>query len=381
MSTRRIRLLVVSHSLSGGGAERFAGHLLRHLSRDRFEPVACLAVDRVTYEVPDDVEIHTLSYRNLAHLPRAFLTLRRWIEQHRPDLVLSNVLSTNCLTGGALRTARHRPPWVARIGNDPNRGDPPLQRMWARRVYPKAARVVTNSRGLEAVVHDVYPGTYGKTVAIPNPTDFEALDRLASQSPEGAVAALPEAFEDGEARLLWMGRLEPQKRPDVALEALARVRKELDARLWICGEGSLEASMKARAEELGLADAVHFLGFVDNPFPWVSKADLFWLTSDHEGLPNALIETQGLGLPAVATRCPHGPDEIVDDGVTGRLVPMENPDAVARATLEILSDPESRRFLAVAARRTARQRFALDAVMPRWEKLLLQAAGATLEAG
>lgn len=380
MSTRRIKLLVVSHSLSGGGAERFASHLLRHLSRDRFDPVACLAVDRVTYEVPDDVEIHTLRYGNLAHLPRAFLALRSLIDRERPDLILSNVLSTNCLTGGALRTARHRPPWVARIGNDPNRGDPPLQRMWARRVYPKAARVVTNSRGLVDVVRGVYPSTEGKTVAIPNPTDFEALDRLASQSTDGSVPGPSEAFEDGDARLLWMGRLEPQKRPDVALDALARVRKELDARLWFFGGGSLEASMKARAEELGVADAVHFPGFVDNPFPWVSKADLFWLTSDHEGLPNALIETQGLGLPAVATRCPHGPDEIVDDGLTGRLVPMEDPDAVARATLEILSDPETHRSMAVAARRTARERFALDIVLPHWEKLLLQTVGATREA-
>lgn len=368
MTAEPIRLLIVTHSLSGGGAERFASHLLTHLPRDRFRPSVCLAADRVTYPVPDDVEIHTLGYRRLTHLPRAFLGLRRLLDEQRPDLVLSNVLSTNCLTGGALRTARHRPPWVARVGNDPRRGDPPLQRMWAKRVYPRAARVVTNSRGLEEAVHDVYPGTRGKTVSIPNPTDFEALERLAAEPVDGPE---PKQLDAGEVRLLWIGRLTFQKRLDVALEALARLRGDLDARLWVCGEGPLQQTLRAWARDLGVADAVKFFGFLDNPFPLVPRSHLFWLSSDYEGLPNALIETQGLGLPAVATRCPYGPEEIIDDGVTGRLVPASDPGAVAQATRELWADRERLRSMGEAARHRARERFALDVVLPRWERLLL----------
>lgn len=371
MSGGKIRLLVVTHSLSGGGAERFASHLATHLPRDRFDLSVCLAADRITYEVPDDVEVHVLGYRNLLHLPRAFLALRRLLRTTRPDLVLSNVLSTSCLTGGVLRTLRRRPAWVARVGNDPRRADPPLQRLWARWVYPRAQRVVTNSRGLEAAVQSVYPTVRGKTVTIPNPTDFAALDRLVDRPVEGPEEKLVGV---GDAGLLWIGRLTRQKRLDLALEALVRVRREIDARLWVCGEGPLEATLKRRARDLGLGNAAHFLGFVDNPFALMSRADLLWLTSDYEGLPNALIEAQGLGVPAVATRCPHGPDEIVDDGVTGRLVPPGDPGAVAAATVEILRSHEHRRSLGEAARRTARARFGLEVILPRWERLLLDAA-------
>ena len=133
--------------------------------------------------------------------------------------------------------------------------------------------------------------------------------------------------------------------------------------------------MRRRIGELGLDGAVELLGFCDNPFALMRQADLFVLTSDYEGLPNALIEAQGLGLPAVATRCPYGPDEIVDDGVTGRLVPTADPSAAARAMVEILGDPKTRRRMGEAAARRARERYDVARVVPRWEELLIEVAG------
>ena len=76
-----IRLLIVTHSLSGGGAERFVSTLVRHLPRDRFEPQVCLATDRASYDVPADVPTVSLGYRGLHDLPRAFLSLRRILDQ------------------------------------------------------------------------------------------------------------------------------------------------------------------------------------------------------------------------------------------------------------------------------------------------------------
>lgn len=361
-----IRLLIVTHSLSGGGAERFVSTLVRHLPRDRFEPQVCLATDRASYDMPADVPTVTLGYRGLHDLPRTLSSLRRILDRERPDLVLSNVLSTNCLTGGALGRSRHRPPWVARVGNAPEVADPPLQRFWARRVYPKAQRLVTNSRGMERALLRQYPGTEGKTTSIPNPTDFTRLDDRAGAEPA-------ERRPEGGQVLLWLGRLVRQKRPDVALEALARIRREApdrDVRLWLCGEGPLAGEARALASQLGLDGSVRFLGFVDNPFALMRQADLLLLTSDHEGLPNALIEAQGLGLPAVSTRCPYGPEEILHDGGGGRLVAPGDSRAVAHAALELLRDPERRRRMGQAAAERARARFGLSRVMPRWQELL-----------
>lgn len=370
----RLRVLLVSHSLSGGGAERFAATLAAHLDRERFRPAVATATGAATYPVPEDVPVTVLGYRGPAALPRTVLRLRRLVAETAPDVVLSNVLSTTCLTGAALARLERRPGWVARVGNAPEHGDPLLQRLFARRVYPRTDRIVANSRGLREGFLRYYPGLEERCLALPNPTDFDAIDRRAAEAlPEGLRARLGDDLGPEATRLLWMGRLGRQKRPDLALECLARVRQgvegPLDARLWICGDGPWRMRLVRQARALGLTGAVRFLGFQENPFPLMRAADLLLSTSDFEGLPNALIEAQGLGLPAVATRCDYGPDEVVADGETGVLVPPGNAEALAAAAA-LLGDRARRRGIGEAAARRARALFGLERVLPRWEALL-----------
>lgn len=382
----RLRVLLVSHSLSGGGAERFAATLASHLDRDRFAPAVCTATGGRSYPLPDDVQVTDLGYRGLRHLPGAVLGLARLLRREPPDLVLSNVLSTNCLTGAALALVRRRPAWIARVGNAPEHGDPFFQRLWARRVYTRADAVAANSRGLREALVRYYPGAAGRCGSLPTPTDFEGIEGRAAAGLPGPLRSLVrDDLGPGAERLLWMGRLGPQKRPDLALEILARLRqgstgpagpsgKPRDVRLWLLGEGPWRRRLERRAAALGVAGAVRFLGFLDDPFPLMRAADLFLSTSDFEGLPNALIEAQGLGLPAVATRCPYGPDEVVEEGVTGVLVPTGDAEALAGAIAALLDDPERRRSMGEAAARRARELFGLERVLPRWEDLLEAAA-------
>jgi glycosyltransferase involved in cell wall biosynthesis len=369
-----LRLLIVTHSLGGGGAERFAVNLAAGLDRRRFAPALCAASERRDYPPPADVPVATLGYRRLTDLPRTIRRLRRLLADSRPDLVLSNVLSTNGLTGAALRGLAAPPAWVARIGNAPGIGEPAWQRWWARRVYRRARRLVCNSRGMAAAFPRVYPGTAGRVTSLPNPTDFGELERWAAEEP---APPAPLGDAKGAQVLLAVGRLTRQKRPDLMVEALARLRRQpglAGTRLWLCGEGPLAAEVAAAAQDAGLGDAVELLGFVANPFALMRQADLYLLSSDFEGLPNALIEAQGLGLPAVATRCPHGPDEIVDDGVTGRLVPTGDAEAIAAAAAELLlAGPEALRRMGEAARERARRLYDAAHVLPAWERLLLDA--------
>ncbi|MCP3959950.1 MAG: glycosyltransferase [bacterium] len=370
-ATDPVRLLVVTHSLSVGGAERFASNLLGGLDRDRFAPQICLVTDKSTYPLPADVPVSTLGYRGIRDLPRTLLRLKKLMTTERPDVVLSNVVATNCLTGGAVALLRDRPPWVARIGMAPGVGEPRTQQWWSRAVYPLARKCVTNSRRMQDAFESFYPGTAGRCTSIPNPTDFSAIDQLADEPPA-------RRSEDGVPTLLFIGRLKPQKRPDVLLQALNLVRRRMDVRLWICGDGPLRGAVEAQIAELGLGEAVEILGFQDNPFALLRQADLFVSTSDFEGLPNALIEAQGLGAPAVATRCPFGPDEIVEDGVTGRLVEMGDAEAVAGAIVEILEDRDRCATMGEAARERARRLYDLPRVMPQWQDLLVRAAGRDL---
>ncbi len=358
-----LRVLVVSHSLSGGGAERFASYLAAALDRRRFAASLCLVTDRLSYELPEHVPVSRLGYGGLRHLPRTVWRLARAMRRTAPHVVLSNVLSTNCLTGAALLLVAPRPAWIARVANAPELSEPAAQRWWAHRVYGMARRVVVNSQYMLPAFAREYPRVAPRAVSLPNPTDFDLLERRASAEPIRRRPA-------GHRTLLWVGRLTAQKRPDLALATLAQLRKSVDARLWLCGEGPLEGAVRRRVAELGLEDAVEVLGFCDNPHALMREADLLLLTSDHEGLPNALIEAQGLGLAAVATRCPYGPAEIVEEGVSGLLVPVGDADALARAAGELLADDALRERMGREGRRRARERYGLEAVLPRWQDLL-----------
>lgn len=376
---RRLRILLVTHSLGGGGAERFAATLASHLDRGRFAPALSVASTGGGYAVPVDVPVTELGYGGPLSLPRTIVRLALLLRRAPPDVVLSNVLATNCLAGAALALVRRRPAWVARVGNAPEQGDPWLQRRWARRVYPRADAVVANSRELLAGFVRYYPGAARHSRSLPNPTDFQRIDRRAGEGLSDPVRArLADDLSERAVRLLWVGRLGPQKRPDLALDTLVILRQRwqgrLDVRLWMCGTGPWEERIARRAEALGLAGAVRLLGFQDNPFALMRAADLFLSTSDFEGLPNALIESQGLGLPAVATRCDYGPAEVVEEGVTGLLVPPGDAAALAEAAGALLATPDLRRAMGEAAAERARERFGLERLLPRWQELLEEVA-------
>lgn len=366
ISRPALRVLLVTHSLSGGGAERFVSTLAQHLDRSRFAPRIATATVSKSYSVPADVSVSPLGYTGSWSLPGTVLRLRALLRKDPPDLVLSNVLSTNCLAGAALSGWRGAPPWVARVGNATGEREPWLQRRWARRVYPHARAVVANSTELALAVATSYPEAAAQVRSLPNPTDFAAIDRLA------AAESVPRRHL-GPA-LVWVGRLTPQKRPDLMLAALARVRRTIDARLMMLGDGPLAGAVRDQIVRLGLESAVELAGFCDNPFPRMRQADLFVMSSDFEGLPNALIEAQGLGLPAVATRCAFGPAEIVAAGETGSLVPPGDSEALATAILDELSQPARLVARGEAARSRARELFDLSTVMPRWQDLLEEMA-------
>jgi glycosyltransferase involved in cell wall biosynthesis len=319
--------------------------------------------DDVGFDIPDDVTVTAFDYHRPWHLPRTVSKLRALIEETRPDVVVSNITATNIVTGMALARCQHRPAWVARIGNDPKRHDGPIRSSLAKRVYPQADRFVVNSRGLHEAVEDRYPCSRGRIDYLPNPTDFAQIE-------QDAKSGVETDLEPSVPLCVAVGRLFKQKRYDVMLDAFAEVRAAMPAQLWICGEGPERAALEKRIRRLDLQDSVKLLGFLPNPHAVVARATLFLMSSDHEGSPNALIEAQGLGIPAVSTNCPYGPDEIIEDQTTGCLVPVGDSSSLAEAAVDLLNAPERLEQMSVAARRTARSRFDAIQVTRTWQDFL-----------
>jgi len=90
---------------------------------------------------------------------------------------------------------------------------------------------------------------------------------------------------------------------------------------------------------MGLQDKVDMPGFVENPYAYMSRCDLYVLSSKTEGMPNTMIESMACGMPVVSTNCPSGPREILDDGKYGKLVKVGDENALARAILSALENP------------------------------------------
>ena len=203
-----------------------------------------------------------------------------------------------------------------------------------KEVYPQAERIVAVSRG---VADDLATSTGlpRETIGtIYNPiltTEIAEKSQTPPSHPWLPSTTLPV--------ILGVGRLVPQKDFSTLLKAFAHVQKKYPSRLLILGEGRERAKLQALTFKLGIEEVVSLPGFAPNPYAFMSRASVFVLSSAWEGLPNALIEALACGCPVVSTNCPSGPQEILDHGAFGPLVPVGDDQALAEAIIQTLEHP------------------------------------------
>ena len=363
MSDRRIRLFVVGCSLSVGGAERFTSTLLSHIDRSRFELILCLLRNDISYPIPNDIPVKVLGKYRPWHMWRTIWRLRYFIEQIRPDIVLSTSSFVTRITGVALWRSSVQPNWVARIGGNSSAEDQGFYKLWHNIIYSRVNEFVANSCGVAEDFAKIYSFAAGRIRVVGNPTDFAYIDQMAAES-----AAY--RHKDEIPLIVSVGRLNKYKRCDLLIDAFARVRKRMPAMLWICGDGPMRERLVKDIAGRDFGDSVKFFGFQKNPYALMRQATLFVMTSDREGLPNALIEAQGLGIPAVSTRCHYGPDEIIEEGKTGLLIEVGDATAVAKAIETLLMDPKRCEAMGKAARERTRQLYDHSILIGQWEEFL-----------
>jgi glycosyltransferase involved in cell wall biosynthesis len=174
--------------------------------------------------------------------------------------------------------------------------------------------------------------------------------------------------------VISVAHLRPAKSHDVLLRAWVDIVREVPhARLTLAGDGPLRADLEARTSSLGLRDAVHFAGAVEDVWPLLAQAHVFVLASSHEPLGIAILEAMAAGLPVVASAV-GGIPEIADDGNTGFLVSPGDPVELGRALVRLLTSGELRTRMGTAARHAAAQQ-RLDQVAQRYIALYLRLLG------
>jgi len=180
---------------------------------------------------------------------------------------------------------------------------------------------------------------------------------------------------DGPPTLLFVGKLRYYKGLDDLLRALTQV---MEARLIVVGDGPMRGSWEALAAELGVADRVHFLGEVnDADLPRLyHQAHLFVLPANAraEAFGTVLLEAMAAGLPCITTEVGTGTSWVVQHGVTGLVVPPRNPEALAGAIRQLLTDPDVRWRMGQRGRQRARQEFSqqrmVQGVMDLYQAIL-----------
>jgi glycosyltransferase involved in cell wall biosynthesis len=191
------------------------------------------------------------------------------------------------------------------------------------------------------------------------------IPNFAEAAPGAAAARAALDTPEGVPLLLGMGRLHASKAHDVSLRALVRLP---EAVLWIAGAGPLEAELKALARELGVEERVRFLGWRDDPWALYRAADLCLFPSRVEPLGNVVIQAWAYGLPIVAAAA-AGPAALIRDGVDGRLVPVDDPEALAEAAAGLLADRSLRASLAAAGIARVEAEFSRAAIVAQWRAL------------
>ena len=148
-------------------------------------------------------------------------------------------------------------------------------------------------------------------------------------------------------------RLNAQKDFQTLLRAFKLVRENMEAKLLIIGDGEMKQEIIKLAHDLDVDADIIITGFQRNPFKFMKKADVFVLSSFFEGFSNVIVEAMALGIPVVSTDCPSGPSEIIQHGVNGFLVPVQDYCAMTNAIMSILRERELRDVLSLRGRERA----------------------------
>jgi len=344
-------------SLRSGGTERVASLLCDEWMRQGNEVLLCLfdgeeaffkpQVRQVSLAVPAAVSVS----KKFSNFVKRVLRLYKLMRLYKPTHVIAfsemasfPAIAAAIFSGNISRT-------IVSVRANPARRSR-VARCVTRFFFAFPYRIVGASKGVGDALVELVSTDPERTTAIPNPVSMNR--------PEVGVAGW------GNPSILAVGRMVRPKRFDILVEAFARVQKDsAGARLRVLGDGEEHSKLVEQVATLGLNEKIEFPGTTRVVADHLVACDIFVLSSESEGWPNALAEALCVGCAVVATDCPFGPNEMIVDGESGLLVPVNDPAALAAAISRLITDPELRQRLSRGALERAKL-WTLESTARRW---------------
>jgi glycosyltransferase involved in cell wall biosynthesis len=371
-------VLHIIETLGHGGAEHQLAVVARSLDRSRFESIVChlYPPDHLASRIRiGGSEVRGLGLkRSKLNWPRAIARVRGLIRELRIDLVHTSLFEADLVGGTAARLAGV--PCVntlCNMGGEPERlidnERNSLLKMHAHtRLWGTSMRLCQrHSIAISNAVLESAARTYGLPRERMSVIYRAYLPREAP-SPESVERVRRElGLEARSPILLNIGRLAPQKGQKYLIRAMAEISRALPSAMsLIAGEGWMRDELEREVASAGVAGHVRFLGRREDTPVLFELADAFVFPSLFEGLGVSLIEAAGAGRPAIASNVGPIP-EVVEDGVTGLLVPPRDPAALARAIVRLAEDRAAARAMGEAARAKVAKELTVGEMVKRLE--------------
>ena len=308
------KILLFCSSLNKGGTERVVVNLAEYLLKQGIQVVL---VTQYRYEneyklsegilrilsEPSDEE---LPGNRIGNFRVRYRKLRKIWKEQRPDCILSFIGKNNFMALGAA-VFTHIPVVVSVRGEPKSEYASPMMKLISKTLFAASAGIILQTQKAKAF----FPFYLRKkAVILKNPLDPDFVRPRFTGKRNGQIVAV--------------GRVDENKNHEMIIRAFARITKDFpDTTLKIYGDGDCRTRLQRLVEELGLADRVSLPGVQENIPDKLYESSIFVLSSNSEGMPNALLEAMCMGIPSISTDCPcGGPGELIKDGVNGFLIPV-----------------------------------------------------------
>ncbi len=359
-------LVGIIHELTMGGAERMMVNILNHFASKKQEVhlIIFKNIGTLKAELNSNIVMHDLESSSVKKsMPKCLLKLR----EIQPTIVFTGIGHVNIALAPFIPLMKMFLPqtrWVSRetnIVSMQNLGSkyPKVFDWLYRNIYKNYDVIVAQSEDMQNDLKEHYPKAFQKSVVINNPIDIEKVETLAKEQVESI-------FEAEMIKLVSVGTLSLRKRQHLLLRCLAKLPSNYS--LTLVGSGNEALKLKELSRTLALENRVTFEGHKTNPYPYMKQADLFVLTSEHEGFPNVLLEANSLGTPLVAFACPGGITEIIEEGINGFSVPNGDIDALVLSIEKAVAYGFDERKVV----ESVKKRYSHDIILEKYQKVFYE---------
>ena len=365
--------------MSKGGSQRVVSLLSKYMFRRSSPEIHLIMIeDIIEYTIPQRVKIKSICNSTkspLLHtlfLPIYALRLKRYCKKHNINLIMSFLYRANYLNVlAAIFGSDHNAVLSERTTASVTYSGFSFQNILSRfliyKLYRRAYSIIAVSDGVKQDLYQNFSISLNKIRRIYNPFNIEEIKHKSKEKVKEVWL-----LKSQHKVIIGIGRLIKDKRFDNFLNALQRFHQQNEnIRAIILGDGPQKRKLKKLAKTLKISHLVKFVGIVDNPFAYLSRADLMVSTSVREGFPNAVVEAMICGCPVISTDCKSGPGEIIVQKQNGILVPKADVEKIVKAVKKILADDESREMYINNAKIRV-QVFALKNIIPQYEDVIRQ---------